>query len=524
MANATVNAIEESARPRADPWRIAWDHLTGNTLLAAVLLAMALVFALAAWLPQSPDGASDPVAFSRWRGETQTHFGSSFALLQQIGLFSLERGPLLRVLLASLALCLSLRLVESLQSAWRARRSPQPPGLTPFALTTQQPLGDVAAHLRKLRFRVAAEGEVVYADRFPVADSGQIAIYLGALLIIVGLAVSSATGWRVGNVTLGLGQMAPLGHGTPYSLRLDALDSNLTGQITLLEESDAIAPGRLAVGQPVRQGDLTVFLTGTGLAIRASATFTDGQLLRLQASAASAPASELLFFLTRDEPDRYMAAPEAGLVVRVSRGTDNLQLIHVQVYRSKTGHLEYEGDVPSETQVNVDNASFSLRPEAFAALAIARDTGLPVTLIGAVILALGLVTAAFWPIRQLAATTDAGGTKLLGEADLVRALESKAMLVTRRRRWQEAFTSVGWKIGPAFLSGMLSLLAARSLMRNGTLWPSSAPSLVFTVAWLVSCAAMLVPQRAPRWAALALALALLLVVISRPDLLIGPGL
>ncbi len=523
MANATVNAIEESAEPRADPWRIAWDGLTSNALLAVVLLAMALVFALAAWLPQSPDGASDPVAFSRWRGETQIRFGSLFALLQQIGLFSLERSPILRVLIASLTLCLSLRLVESLQSVWRARYSPQPLVRAPLAILIEPALGDVAAHLRKRRFRVAVEGEAVYADRFPVANAGQIVTYLGALLIITGLAVSSATGWRVSNLTLGLGQMATIGHGSPYSLRLDALDSNLTGQITLLKETDAVAQGPLAFGRPVRQGNLAVFLVGAGPAVRASATFTDGQMLRLQASAASAPAPELLFLLTRDEPDRYIGAPEAGLVVRVSRGTDNLQPLHVQVYRSNTGNIAFEGDVPSETQVTVENASFTLRPEAFAVLAIARDTGLPVTLMGAIILALGLVTAAFWPVRQLAAIADADGTKLLGEANLARELASGSTPVTRRRRWLDALTSVGWKIGLALLSGLMALFTARSLMRNGALWPSTALTWV-AVAWLASCAAMLLPQRAPRWAALALTLVLLTLVVSRADLWMGPGL
>jgi hypothetical protein len=154
MANTPLDAIEESAEPRADPWRTVWSSLTSNTLLVAVLLAMALVFALAAWLPQSPDAASDPVAYSRWRGETQTHFESSFALLQQIGLFSLARSPSLRVFIAGLALCLSLRLVESIRSAWHARRSPQPIEHAPLEVTTLHSLDDIAAHLRKRRFRV----------------------------------------------------------------------------------------------------------------------------------------------------------------------------------------------------------------------------------------------------------------------------------------------------------------------------------------------------------------------------------
>jgi hypothetical protein len=521
MANATVNRTEESTLPRADPWRTAWNILTGDASLAVVLLVIALALALAACLPQSPDGANDPVAFSRWRGETQTRLGSAFTLLQQIGLFSLERGPVLRVLIAALALCLSLRLLDSARTAWRARRSPQQPAHASLEVMTEQSLDDIAAALRKRRFRVIQEGDTLRADHFPVADAGQIAIYLGALLIIVGLAISSAAGWRVSNVTLGPGQMVTLGHGTPYSLRLDALDSNLTGRITLLKEADAMAESSLAVGQPLRWGDLAVFLTGTGPAIRASATLTDGQLLRLQAFAASPPAAELLFLLTRDEPDRYIGAPDVGLVVRLSRGTGDSQSIHVQVYRSKTGSIVFEGDLPSETVINAENANFTLVPEAFAILVVTRDPGLPATLAGALILALGLLTAAFWRVSRLVVVAGAGGTRLIGETGLVRAIEPD---VTQRQPRLEAITSIGWKTGLALLSGLIGIAAARGLMRSGTLWANATLISALVAIWLASCAAALLPQRALRWAALALTLVAIIVVLSRPGSLIGPGL
>jgi hypothetical protein len=520
MANATVNETEESTLPRADLWRTIWNSLTSNTLLAVVLLAIALLLSLAAWLPQAPDGTSDPVAFSRWRGETQMRLGSAFTLLQQIGLFSLERGPALRVFIAVLGFCLALRLLDSIRAAWSARQSPQQPEHAPLEITTEQSLDDVAAALRKRRFRVIQESDALRADRFPVADAGQIAIYLGALLVLAGLAISSAAGWRASNVTLGVGQMVVIGHGTPYSLRLDALDADLTGRITLLKEAEAIAESNLAVGQPLRWGDLAVFLAGTGPAIRASATLTDGQLLRLQASAASPPAAQLLFLLTRDEPDRYFGAPNAGLVVRLSRSTGSSQSVHVQVYRSKTGNIVFEGDLLSETVINAENANFTLVPESFAILSITRDPGLPVTLAGALILALGLLTAAFWRVSRIAAVAEAGETRLIGDMDLVRAIKPNAAHGLQRLK---VITSVGWKAGLALLAGMIGLAAVHDLMRSGTL-ADATPTLALTAAWLASYAAALLPQRALRWAALALALATIVVVLSRPGSLVGTTL
>ena len=72
------------------------------------------------------------------------------------------------------------------------------------------------------------------------------------------------------------------------------------------------------------------------------------------------------------------------------------------------------------------------------------------------------------------------------------------------------------------LSGTIGLLSVRSLMRNGTLWPSTALASAFTVTWLASWATTLVPQRWLRWAVLALTLTLLIIAVSRPSLLIGP--
>jgi hypothetical protein len=521
MSNATVNETEESTSLRADPWRTVWNSLTNNTSLAVVLLAIALTLAVAAWLPQSPDAASDPVAFSRWRGETQTRLGSSFTLLQQAGLFSVERGPVLRVLLSVLALCLSLRLLDSLKAAWRARRSPQQPPHTSFERTTEQSLDGIAAALRKRRFRVIQEGNMLLADRFPAADAGQIAIHLGALLIVISLAISSAAGWRMTNMTLGPEQMAALGHGTPYSLRLDALTPNLTGRITLLKEAEATVESELAVGQPMRWGDLAVFITGIGPAIRASATFTDGQLLRLQASAASPPAAELLLLLTRDDPDRYIGAPDAGLVLRLSRGTGDSQAIHVQVYRRNTGSIVFEGDLPSKTVISAENANFTLAPEVFAILTITRDPGLPITLAGALILALGLLMSAFWRVGRLTAVAEAGETRLIGETDVIRTIEPNA---APGRQRLEVAASVGWKVGLALLSGLIGFTVARSLTLGGALGFASPLISALAAAWLASCAAALLPQRALRWAALALAIAASMVVLSRPGLLIGTGL
>jgi hypothetical protein len=457
MANAPIESTDERLPLRPDPWRIAWNALASDALLAFALLALALLMALSGWLPQAPDSVSDPMAFSRWLGETQAHFGS-FALLRQAGLFSLEQSPALRALLALATLCLLVRLVESVQAAWSARRF------------------------------------------FP--NAGRIAIYLGATLVITGLAISSAAGWRASNLTLGVGQMTLIGHGTPYSLRLDALDA-ANKQVALLRETDVIGQGDVALERPMRAADLAIFLSGEGPAIRASATLTDGQPVDLQAAATSTPATELLLLLTRDEPDRFFAAPQAGLVVQLSRGAGGSSSILAQVYRLPAGATIFEGEIPADGRLSVENTVFTLSAENYAVLDVARDPGTPLTLAGMVVLALGLALAALWPVNQPEAPA---------------ALSETPPPLTRQERLSRLIKSAWWKVGLAILSVTMSIVVAHSLARAGTLWPpaSAAPALV--AAWLAGCAAAVMPRRATGWATLALA------VIALAAWAIWPGI
>ena len=489
MADMAAAAPTDTHIPlRPDPWRIAWTILTSNTLLAFALLALALLLSSAAWLPQAPDSTNNPMAFSRWRAETQVRFGTWFAPLRQIGFFSLEHNLVLRALLALVTLCLIVRLVDSIRSALPGHGG-----------------------------RAMREGHTLSADLFPLADAGRIAIYLGALLIVTGLVISNAAGWRVSNLTLGVGQIIPVGRGTSYSLRLDSFDSASAGQVALLRETELISEGRLTFEQPMHSAGLTIFINGKGPAIRASATFTDGRPLGLQTSATSAPASELVLLLTQDEPDRFFAAPDAGLVIQLSRGTGYSPPIRALAYRA--GAVISESEISPDGQLNVENVALTFGPETYAVLDVVRDPGAFATLAGMVVLALGLALASVWPIMQRLAPANSDGKRDVGDATSVQTLKP----TTGPTTWQVA-QSAGSKIALATLSAMGGVMVVRSLARDGTLWPvaSAAPTLV--AAWLTGCAAIVWPHRILRWATLALAAIVVVAVLIWPSSMLPPSL
>ena len=514
---ATPN--DDQPARQVDPWRVAWNILSSDVLLAVALLGIALLMVLSAWLPQAPNSVTAPVAYSRWLSETQVRFGSTFALLRQIEFFSLERSLALRALIALATLCLIVRWLASLHAGWAARRSPLSLPLTAPRATTKRSLDEIAAALERRRFRIVHEGAELRADRFPLPVVGQIITYTGALLVIAGLLTSNIAGWRTSELTLGVGQMVPAGHGTPYNLRLDALDQANVAHISLVQETDVTGEGNLSPERPLQFNGLQVLLRGSGPAIRATATLTDGQALPLQASATSPSVTELLLLLTRDEPDRYLAAPEAGLVVRLSRLTGDLS-VRAQIYRSLTGAVVFDGDIPADGQVRAaEGVVFALKTEPYAVLDLMRDPGQPVTLTGVVMLALGLAMASVWPVRQLAAGADADATWIMGDTDFVLTL-SPTPVWMRLKRW---FTSKGWQVGLAILSALAAFVITRSLLRAGMLWPSGSTGSVFLAAWLIGCATAVLPRRPLRGITLVLAVVALIVIVIWPGVAFTPN-
>ena len=520
MADTTTDSTDRHAPLRPDPWRITWNILASNELLGLVLLALALLLALAAWIPQAPDSVSNPIAYSRWLAETRTNLGSSFALWQQIGLFSLERHLALRMLLALATLALIVRLLKSIgaaQLAWRRL-----PALSRGAaeLANEPLLEEMAATLQARRFRVIRQGNTLHADHFPLGDAGGIALYLGALLVLMGLAISAAAGWRASNLTLGVGQATLIGHGTLYSIRLDSFDSTGAGELTLLGEAGQIGASRLTFGQPMHLAGLTMFVSGKGPAIRASATLTDGQPLGLQTSATSAPVPELLLLLTRDEPDRYFAVPESGLVVELSRNGGQPPEIGVRVYRSQTGAVITDTQIRSDGQLNIENATLTFGEEAYAVLDLVHDPGRLATQIGMVMLALGVALAVIWPARRFVLSTSPDGIQVTGDAGSVQILNP----ALGSRTWQRLAAWIKAKLGWVMLSVLVGTMAVRSMTFSGTFWPpvSAAPALV--AAWLVGCAAAILPHRSLKWATLALAVTAIVAIPIWPALVFPPGL
>ncbi len=357
-----------------DPWQALWQVATSDHLIAVLLLGVAAGLAIATWLPQTP--ADDPAAYARWLSEAQARFGSTTPTLQALGLFTVTQSFGFRTLLALLASSLLLRLIESIDRLRTHREFTGPVGEW-RALGDVDP-ADVTDDLRRRHYRVLSEPPLLQADRWPWAELSPLVANSGAMLFLIGLLITHLWGWRVEGLVVQSGERVALAD-TEEWVALDADGWRAThspGVVTFIEER---GPG-----------------------VRAAAVDGAGRSLPLQQTAEANPVTHRLAVPLTE--DRYLAIPEAQLIVRLAPQPDQALTAHtpmlVQVYRSPAGQLATETVVEGDAKLTVGDVTLELTSAPYARLAAAFNPGLWPTAAGLVLLGAGMLGSAAWPARR----------------------------------------------------------------------------------------------------------------------------
>ena len=358
------------------PWRVIWEIATSDHWIAALLLSIAVGFAITAWLPQRP--VADPIAYARWHSEMQTRFAGSAETMESLGLLSVTQSIGFRILLAFLAVSMALRLVESGDRLRRYRKVVEPVGEWRPLANVQ--LSGVTKALRRQRYRISNAAPLIQADRWPWADLFPLLIHVGGLLLLVGLLVTHLWGWRIDDIIVRGGERVNL----PYAEAWVALERS----------------GRETTHSP----RIVTYVEGKlpGLEIRAS-DGTDHALL-LQQTADTGQVPQLTLSLTEDQ---YLAIPAAQLVIRLAPQLDEAAdgaccPVLVQVYRSPSGRLATQTVIAeAETELIVGDVTLVLTHTPYARLAAVFNPGLWPTGFGLAILIVGLLGGIAWPVRRL---------------------------------------------------------------------------------------------------------------------------
>ena len=298
-----------------EPLSLLWRFLAAPQTLLVLLGLVALVLLLAMSIPQIPPAAREEPQV--WLAAQSGISDPAKALLGGLGLFDLGRALWVRLLLMLMGLVLFVRCVESAALAWQAtirwRWAPASFaawGKNALRLKVSSPLSPQATqsqvrefleehHYRWAEVTGLASPNLV-AGRRLLTSWAEPAVYGALLVALIGIGILGGWGWQSGDWQPDSGELRVIGHGTPYTIRLDRFELvqdeqgqllNYESTITWLRdgvelEQDVIR-GRppLVAGRPAALQGITTRQVGYVPSVHIAGEDSSGRALALQTEA-----------------------------------------------------------------------------------------------------------------------------------------------------------------------------------------------------------------------------------------------
>ena len=183
--------------------RWTWRQLTSMRTALILLFLLALAAIPGSVVPQE---AVDSVRASQWREQHP----QLTPIYEKLGLFSVYDSVWFSAIYILLMISLVGCIVPRLRVYWRGVRA-QPPSapknLSRLPQHRELDAGDTtletaAAWLRKKRYRVVVEDEVVRAERGYLREAGNLLFHLSVLIVLVGFAIGGLFGFKGGVIVV----------------------------------------------------------------------------------------------------------------------------------------------------------------------------------------------------------------------------------------------------------------------------------------------------------------------------------
>jgi len=385
-----------------DAWRALWRTLTGDALLIVLCVVASVGMIAMAALPQQPAaGTSDPVAYSRWEAEARQREGALYELLTDLGFNAVAQASWWRAALAALIPIAGLRLADRLARLVDAQRGGRAGALRDerrvHVMLNAPPMQELAARLRAQGYRVVQPGDgVLAADRAPWAELLSATIHLGLILVAAGWLLNLAAGWEANGRTVVAGAFTPLPGG--YAIALADSSDALAGLAAVLQPGDEAIS--FANGQEARTAaGLRFVLRQVSPGYRLSVVDRDDRPLRIQASNFVSPTTEVLITLSQDEPERFLAIPEARLALALSAGALADQPVRLRAFAIPSGRVITDAIVQS--QVVINDAVFQFQPARSAVIDARYTPGDALWAIGSLATLASVIGSLLHPMRRL---------------------------------------------------------------------------------------------------------------------------
>ena len=289
-----------------------------------------------------------------------------------------------------------------------------------FAQQISQVLGD-------RHYRVLSEeqnGEVhLYADRWRFSRLATFPFHLALIMILFGGIVGAAWGFRENELIVPEGSVRELGHGTGISVRLndfsevyreDGSPAVYRSDVTLVRDGADIDTGSMTVNNPFTHGDIVFYQSGFGQAVQLHIADDRGNVLLDD----SLPLGPFQSRLNPDAPAARMDFPQAGVALSVvAPDTNPANQPELDTLSLKPGEMFFmirplgpespitqpiPATVKQGDSVQLGDLTLTFeRERRFSVFQVARNPGIPIFFVAAILLIGGSMVTFYFPHRRL---------------------------------------------------------------------------------------------------------------------------
>jgi cytochrome c biogenesis protein len=447
-----------------------WSVLSSMRVAMVLILVLAVLGVIGSLVIQAPPGVLDsPAAKTDWLNQIRPRFGGLTGIMDSLQLFQIFNSIIFRVVVAALTIslvaCSIHRFPGMLQTATRPRidvgpgffeHAPQHETVV-VRHTPAETLEIVAGLLRGKHYRtlVTDDGAIhLYADRFRWAPFAGLIGHLSLVLILAGAIVGSTYGYRDSSFTIAEGSTLPVAAEPGLTIQLiDFSDTyySTTGapedyasQVVLYKDGTEVARHTIRVNDPLRYGDTTFYQAFFGSAAvmtvkddKGTTLVSEGVPLAWRTTADNRPIGS--FSIPGTEYVGWVIGTLGSGDARIKPGQ-----MEVDLYTADTGTQVDSKVIDQGSAATIGGLTVTFdRESQFTGLNIARDPGVLLVWLGALLLFGGFVIRFTVPHKRLWARIVArpnGGSMLglasLGNREAVLATEFENLVTTVRQALQ----------------------------------------------------------------------------------------
>jgi cytochrome c biogenesis protein len=405
-----------------------WHFLSSMRFAMVLILALAALGVVGALVIQAPPGiVADPQAKADWLDTIRPRFGGWTSPMDALGLFNVFNSLIFRVLMAALTISLIACSIHRFPGMVRTATKPRVDVGPAFFEHAPQHEAIVVRHtpaetraiiesvLHGKRYRtLTTEDDAVhlYADRWRWAPFAGLIGHLSLVVILAGAIIGGTFGFRDSNFTIAEGATLPVA--TEPGLTIQLLDftdtydtrtgapSDYASTVVLYKDGTEVDRHVIRVNDPLRYGETTFYQSFFGAAAVMTVKDADGATILSQGV-------PLAWRTTADNrPVGSFNIPGTDYVGWVigTLGSGDTAIrpgqMRVELYTAGEGGQVAQAVVDQGKAAELAGLSFTFdRESQFTGLSVARDPGVTLVWLGALLLFVGFVIRFTMPHKRL---------------------------------------------------------------------------------------------------------------------------